>query len=99
MPRRRCQTHYDDNNMKTDLGGFHAIWTTYVQHYCARELTKTEDRIVALLGLAKLIHERMGLRFIDGHWDDGSWTFVRSLAWVPESERYVPSDAKGRQKP
>ena len=71
MRRRRCRLPYDDNDSRTVLGGFHAIWTTDVKHYCARKLTRSEDRIVALLGLAKLINERTGLQFINGHWDDG----------------------------
>jgi hypothetical protein len=98
MPGRRCRSSYDDNDNRTSLGSFHAIWMTYVHHYCARKLTRSEDRLVALFGLAKLVAERIGLRFIDGHWDDGSWSFVRSLAWLAESGREVPSDGSGRRK-
>ncbi|KAK5737917.1 hypothetical protein LTR17_006357 [Elasticomyces elasticus] len=94
---RRSQVPYDDNNNRdSPLGSFHAIWAATVKHYSKLQLTKAEDRLIALLGLAKTMEDRTGLRFIDGYWDDGSWSFVRNLAWVALSDRQFPLDAHGR---
>ncbi|KAK5743623.1 hypothetical protein LTR17_002530 [Elasticomyces elasticus] len=95
--RRRSQTPYDDNTQRdSSLGSFHAIWSTALTHYSKRQLTRADDRLIALLGLAKTIQDRTGFRFIDGHWDDGSWSFVRSLARIALSDRQFPLGAHGR---
>ncbi|KAK5703103.1 hypothetical protein LTR97_004052 [Elasticomyces elasticus] len=95
--QRRSQVPYDDNdNRDSPLGSFHAIWAATVNHYSKLQLTKAEDRLIALLGLAKTIQDRTGLRFIDGYWDDGSWSFVRNLAWIALSDRRFPLNARDR---
>ncbi|KAK5676825.1 hypothetical protein LTS10_010589 [Elasticomyces elasticus] len=93
---RRPQSPYDNNETRgSPLGLFHAIWAGAVTHYSKRQLTRADDRLIALLGLAKTIQDRTGLRFIDGHWDDGSWSFVRGLAWIAPSDRKFPLPAHG----
>jgi len=65
---------------------FYSYWRDLIHHYCTRKFTKKSDRLVALLGIIRLIEERTGLRCVDGHWDDGSWKFVQELLWHPEEQ-------------
>lgn len=48
--------------------------------------------------MAIAIQKRTGLRFVDGHWDDGSGSFIRSLLWKPSgAQRALPNDEHEQQ--
>ncbi|KAF2498926.1 HET-domain-containing protein [Lophium mytilinum] len=57
--------------------GFH--WNSIVERYSTLALTNTEDKLVALSGLAKLFQQRTQDEYFAGHWKSA---LPYSLAWA-----------------
>lgn len=79
---------------RTSISPAQQLWTwqNIVRNYAWRELTKDVDRLMALAGVAELLHRRVqgGLgRYIAGLWESG---FERQLCWSPRSDGYGECD-------
>lgn len=75
----------------TDLGGFRlsdeelrSIWyIRFVERiYSRSKLTFANDKLVAISGLAKLIHDKTNLPYYAGHWACNEAWFLDSLRWA-----------------
>jgi hypothetical protein len=86
-PIERTNNARDSTHPISQFDEFCEGWNTLMRYYCCRNLTKTSDRLIALLGIIRVIEKETGLHCIDGHWDDGSWCFVRDLMWFPGGPR------------
>ncbi|KAH6857407.1 heterokaryon incompatibility protein-domain-containing protein [Alternaria rosae] len=71
---------------KPRLLGFYQSWRTFIHYYSTRNLTKKSDRLIALMGIIRVIERKTGLCCVDGHWDDGSRQFVHELMWSPKEQ-------------
>jgi hypothetical protein len=87
LPIERANDVRDAGYPLTRLDEFYYGWRTLTRYYSTRQFTKASDRLVALLGIVRFIEEQTGLRCVDGHWDDGSWRFVRELMWFPKGQK------------
>jgi hypothetical protein len=83
----RTNNAQDSTDPISQFDKFCEGWNSLIRYYCSRNLTKTSDRLIALLGIIRVIEKEIGLHCIDGHWDDGSWRFVRDLMWFPGGPR------------
>ena len=54
-PTQRSVVSYDDIDLNSPLENFHEIWRRLIEFYCTRGLTKSKDRLPALLSMAGLI--------------------------------------------
>jgi len=72
---------------KPRLLGFYESWRTFICYYSTRTLTRKSDRLIALMGIIRVIEKQTGLLCIDGHWVDGSRQFVQELMWFPKNQR------------
>jgi len=69
------------------MAGFYEAWRSFVGYYSTRNFTKKSDRLIALLGVIRVVEKQTGLRCIDGHWKDDSCQFVLELMWFPKEQR------------
>ena len=46
----------------------YALWKFIVEHYAARDLTYSKDKMVAISGLARIIQDQTGDKYIAGMW-------------------------------
>lgn len=76
---------------------FYWFWEEFICYYCTWEFTRMSDRLIALLGIIQVVEKLKGLRCIDGHWDDGSWLFVRGLMWISKQPRTMPGPDGDKQ--
>jgi hypothetical protein len=53
-------------------------WASILLTYAVAKLTHWDDRLIAIAGLAKILAERTGIRYIAGHWD---YQLQRQLLW------------------
>jgi len=90
IPIERNNDLRDTGFPRSPLGELYGSWRTFVRYYCTRKFTKQSDRLIALLGIIRIVEKRTGLRCVDGHWDDGSWHFVRELTWFSKAQRTLP---------
>ncbi|KAI0385493.1 heterokaryon incompatibility protein-domain-containing protein [Hypomontagnella monticulosa] len=60
-------------------GEIHNIWARIVTDYSKCDLTKEDDKLVAISGLARVVGSVLGTNYAAGHWIGGSLT--RSLLW------------------
>lgn len=58
---------------------FNQRWYASVKAYTARELTRKEDRLIALSGVADRISQLSGLSYVVGLWEEN---IVYNLLWV-----------------
>lgn len=56
-------------------------WLELIMMYSGCGLTKPEDKLVALLGMAKKIHQQTHVDYLAGLWMDG---ILQGLLWLPE---------------
>ena len=54
------------------VDGLWYFWTRIVCDFCSRELTVKDDRLAALAGIATLISQKTGYRYLAGIWDRGT---------------------------
>jgi hypothetical protein len=54
-------------------------WIAQAVQYSALKLTVPSDRLPAITGLAKMVHEIMNCRYLAGIWED---TIPESLLWL-----------------
>ena len=66
-----------------------SYWAAIVINYGNAALTRIDDRLIAIAGLAKILSSRTGIRFIVGHW---LYQVPRQLLWssvdLPTSEEH-----------
>jgi len=86
IPLERENDARDKKDSGFQLREFYGRWRTFLRYYCTRDFTKESDRLIALLGIIRVVERQTGLRCVDGHWDDGSWKFVRELMWFPKEQ-------------
>lgn len=87
LPIERINEVGDEGYPRSHIDAFYHCWRSSAHYYCTRQFTKASDRLIALLGIVRVVAEQTGLRCVDGHWDDGSWRFVRELMWFPKGQR------------
>ncbi|RKL06079.1 hypothetical protein BFJ70_g17053 [Fusarium oxysporum] len=61
-------------------------WPIEVSAFTKRGLTYSTDRLAAVSGLAALIHEEVGGRYLCGHWER---SMEDSLLWASDHGQYV----------
>lgn len=70
----------------------HDIWKHLVTDYCARDLTKPSDKLIAIDALAREFQERYGRAL--GSYRAGLWTSFLPAGLIWRSTRPVPPDAE-----
>jgi hypothetical protein len=90
LPMERANDVRNAGYPMSQLDEFYYGWRSLTIYYCTRQLTEMSDRLKALLGIFRLVEEKTGLSCVDGHWDDGSWRFVRELMWFPKRQGTMP---------
>lgn len=70
-----------DWSQELDVVEFHILWMQVVAAYSRRELTDETDRLIALLGVARRVQERVGARFVGGLWEQA---LGLNLLWVSD---------------
>ena len=63
------------------------IWPRIVREYCQRTLTLSKDKLVAVSGLAKFVHERTGASYHAGLWAPG---LEYQLCWYTKGSAAKP---------
>jgi len=81
----------------SQLDVFYKSWRTLIDYYVRKHFTKQSDRLVALLGIIRVVEEQTGLRCFDGHWEDGPQNFLRELMWFPREQRTLSVLDDGRR--
>lgn len=69
---KECQNEGCKSIPASHTDSFYALRASWVRYYCTRYFTMTSDRLFALLGVVKVVESHTGLRYINGHWDEGS---------------------------
>ncbi|KAH7371492.1 heterokaryon incompatibility protein-domain-containing protein [Pyrenochaeta sp. MPI-SDFR-AT-0127] len=87
FPIQRTNDIRDEGNTSSHVYKFYNGWRALAPYYCTLQLTKASDRLIALLGIIRVVEKQTGFRCVDGHWDDGSWRFVRELMWLPKGQK------------
>lgn len=82
-------TMYSDAFGELEPVRFLIYWLNMIEQYSRCQLTKSEDKLIAISGLARVIHNKMGLTYLAGTWVP----LVSSLLWLPESRSLTPSTA------
>jgi Heterokaryon incompatibility protein (HET) len=62
---------------------FHVRWFAIVMHYTACSMTKPEDRLIALSGIAQRIQSQLGLAYVAGLWKE---SLSYDLLWRVDGE-------------
>jgi hypothetical protein len=83
-----------DWSQELDVVEFHILWMQVVAAYSQRELTDETDRLIALLGVARRMQERVGARFVGGLWEQA---LGLNLLWV--SDRPAEGRKEGAMVP
>ncbi|EXK75724.1 hypothetical protein FOQG_19510 [Fusarium oxysporum f. sp. raphani 54005] len=63
-------------------------WYTLVQKYTRRHLTFPKDKLPALSGLAREVHDLTKARYVAGLWVGNSNTVATGLMWSPVRDSY-----------
>ncbi|KAH7243784.1 hypothetical protein FSOLCH5_013463 [Fusarium solani] len=63
-------------------------WYTLVQKYTRRHLTFPRDKLPALSGLAREVHDLTKARYVAGLWVGNSNSIVTGLMWSPVRDSY-----------
>lgn len=66
-------------------------WTETIRHYTGRQLTKPEDKLPALSGLAQIYHKATGDEYLAGLWKA---SLPHNLCWYHCSGRYYGVDSE-----
>lgn len=66
-------------------------WTVILTSYSPSQLTYTQDRLVAIAGLAKVLSTRTGIRYAAGLW---MIQIPRQLLWVALHVEFIKNDGK-----
>ena len=72
---------------RSQLDEFYASWWNLIYFYGKKDFTKQGDRLVALLGIIRVVEKKTRLHCFDGHWEDSSQSFLRDLMWFPYEEQ------------
>ncbi|KAF2731285.1 HET-domain-containing protein, partial [Polyplosphaeria fusca] len=64
----------------------HLLWTMAIQNYSRCTLTKTDDKLVAISGIARTLQALHQNDYLAGLWRDN---LVEGLMWVPELDNDV----------
>jgi hypothetical protein len=66
-------------------------WLTLVEMYTNCDLTREEDKLFAISGMARTIHSRTGSSWCAGLWSD---RISEGLLWLPEHELSYPTNPR-----
>jgi hypothetical protein len=75
------------------LNTLHLEWSKIVEHYSSCNLTKGEDKLIALSGLASRLQERLKDEYLAGMWRS---CLLDSLLWVADPEFHPKRSAEYR---
>jgi hypothetical protein len=87
--RHRCSTVFYGSRLK-DIGGEWMLWQIAFEHY-SRALTKEEDKLFAMSGIAAYFHSLTSDKYSAGLWQKG---IERQLLWSAahsQKHRRLPS--------
>jgi hypothetical protein len=80
---------YSDAFGESEPIRFLIYWLNMIEQYSKYQLTKSEDKLIAISGLARMIHNKTRLTYLAGIWVP----LVSSLLWLSESRSLTPSTA------
>jgi len=77
-----------DISIRRNFPSRDVAWANIVEDYTSRELTRVEDQLVAISGVAKWVHTKYGGTYLCGFWKED---LPHSLLWANDWENRVPN--------